>query len=234
MKQTQNQFYGKFSELPSRLPSGAIYVCTDTDQTFAAGQDNVPVEVSGGSSDVTDEIREIALAGQSGYSHTGAFADKPLDNNYVWEAGAGIDYTQTDVDAELWKVFSLSNAVHAAVDNPYWSTPTPSGTTGVGLFQGANLPSGVTSLFDYDYDYDTAYPPVIVDSTEGYEVVGDATMSITSTEFPDIDLQVTMDQVSTSGTGTGLQLRLTYKKVGPFVPNSPGALQELNYGKLRQ
>ncbi len=116
---------------------------------------------------INTETQEAALAGQSGYSHTGAFADKPLDNNYVWEAGAGIDYTQANVDAELWKVFSLSNAVHLAVDNPYWSTPEPdtitngvftNTNTGKGLFQGANLPSGVNTLFDYNFDYDTAYP----------------------------------------------------------------------------
>ena len=101
---------------------------------------------------------ESALAGHSGYSHSGAFADKPLNNNYVWEAGAGVSYSQADVDAELWKVFSLSEAVHLAVDNPYWSTPAPSGTTGIGLFQGANLPNNVTKLFEFDYDFDTEYP----------------------------------------------------------------------------
>jgi len=107
---------------------------------------------------VNAETQDLALAGHSGYSHTGAFADKPLDNNYVWQAGAGIDYTQANVDAELWKVFSLNDSVHAAVDNPYWSTPTPSGTAGVGLFQGANLPNDVTKLFEFDYDFDTNYP----------------------------------------------------------------------------
>lgn len=95
---------------------------------------------------------------ESGYSHTGAFAGKPLSNNYVWEAGVGINYTQTDVNNEAYKVFSLDKDVHLAVDNPYWSTPTPSGVTGIGLFQGANLPTGVTSLVDYEFDYDTAYP----------------------------------------------------------------------------
>lgn len=93
----------------------------------------------------------------SGYSHTGAFADKPLDNNYVWQAGAGINYTQDNVDAGLWKVLSLSRSVHDSVDNPYWSTPTPSGNTGIGLFQGANLPSGVSSLVDYDFVYNDNY-----------------------------------------------------------------------------
>ena len=96
--------------------------------------------------------------GVSGYSHTGAFAGKPLSNDYVWEAGAGINYTQSDVDAELYKVFSLDNDVHLAVDNPYWTTPTPTGNTGIGLFQGANLPDGVSSLIDYDYDFDANYP----------------------------------------------------------------------------
>ena len=96
--------------------------------------------------------------GFTGYSHTGAFAGKPLSNNYVWEVGNGINYTQADVNAETYKVFSLDRDVHLAVDNPYWSTPTPSGQTDIGLFQGANLPSGVSSLVDYNFDFDTAYP----------------------------------------------------------------------------
>lgn len=75
--------------------------------------------------------------GKSGYSHTGAFADKPISNNFVWQAGAGINYTASDVSDEVYKVLSLSRSVHNAVDNPYWSTPQPSGREGVGLFQGA-------------------------------------------------------------------------------------------------
>jgi hypothetical protein len=47
MKKTQNQFFGKISEMPHKLVSGSIYVCTDTNQTFAAGTDNIPVEISG-------------------------------------------------------------------------------------------------------------------------------------------------------------------------------------------
>lgn len=107
---------------------------------------------------VTEYPQGASKAGETGYSHTGAFADKPTDNNYVWEAGSGINYTQQDVDAGLYKVMSLSEAAHLAVDNPYWSTPTPSGQTGIGLFQGANLPDGITTLVDYTFDYDTAYP----------------------------------------------------------------------------
>ena len=96
-------------------------------------------------------------AGESGYSHSGAFAGKPLTNNYVWEVGEGIRYESTDVENGAYKVFSLDKDVHLAVDNPYWSTPTPTGVTGIGLFEGENLPDGVTSLIDYDFVYNDNY-----------------------------------------------------------------------------
>ena len=99
----------------------------------------------------------LAEKGKSGYSHTGAFADKPVSNNFVWQAGAGINYTTDDVNNEVYKVLSLSRSVHNAVDNPYWSTPQPSGKEGVGLFQGANLPEGVNSLVDYDFNFNDVY-----------------------------------------------------------------------------
>ena len=148
MKQTQNQFYGKFRDMPSALPAGSTYIAEDTNQVFFSGKDKVPREAS----------QDLAKAGQSGYSHTGAFADKPISNNFVWQAGAGINYTTQDVLDGLYKVFSLSRAVHDAVDDPYWTDPTPTGVEGIGLFQGANLPSGIDTLVDYDYDYDVAYP----------------------------------------------------------------------------
>jgi hypothetical protein len=100
----------------------------------------------------------------SGYSHTGAFASKPAYANYVWETvgvNEGEFITAAEAVAGTYKTFSLSQAVHEQVDNPYWSTPTPSGRTGVGLFQGANLPSGVDNLFEFDYDYDASNQNII-------------------------------------------------------------------------
>ena len=107
---------------------------------------------------VVSQSQVVSSYSNSGYSHTGAFADKPVSNQYVWQTGAGINYTQGDVDNGTYKVLSLSKEAHDAVDNPYWSTPTPTGNTGIGLFQGANLPDGVSSLLDYDFNYDTSYP----------------------------------------------------------------------------
>lgn len=125
--------------------------------------------VSNGATSFVQRKGEDALIekGKSGYSHTGAFADKPLSNNYVWESGSGINYTQADVNAELYKVLSLSRDVHEAVDNPYWSTPAPTGKGGVGLFEGENLPEGVSSLVDYDYVFNNNYDPAGSTGFEG-------------------------------------------------------------------
>jgi hypothetical protein len=155
MKQTQNQFFGLKSKMPSRMEAGSTYLCEDSKELFLYGQDKHPVLING---KIGDANAELALAGHSGYSHTGAFADKPTSNNFVWQAGSGINYTQEDVDNSRYKVFSLNKLVHEAVDNPYWSTPTPTGEGGIGLFQGANLPGGVDTLVDYEFDFDTAYP----------------------------------------------------------------------------
>ena len=116
------------------------------------------ISAVGASEAEVEAAAQLGRDGQMGYSHTGAFAGKPLDNQYVWQAGLGIEYSAADVAAETYKVFSLDSAVHAAVDNPYWTTPTPTGNTNIGLFQGANLPDGFTTLFDYAYDFDAQYP----------------------------------------------------------------------------
>ena len=103
--------------------------------------------VSSSSAYSTESSSEVSdKKGESGYSRTSAFVS------------SSVNYTQQDVDNQLYKVFSLNLSKHLSNDNPYWSTPTPSGTTGIGLFQGANLPSGVSSLVDYNYDFDTNYP----------------------------------------------------------------------------
>jgi len=94
-------------------------------------------------------------AGASGYSHTGAFAGKPLDNNYVWEGKEGISYTGTDVQNGTYKIFNLDRNVHLTIDQPYWTNPVPGDPTDIGLFAGEYLPTGVTNLFDFDYNYDT-------------------------------------------------------------------------------
>lgn len=141
----------------------------------SVSDDNATLDVDHGDSTINNnsQIRtsversySSSELGESGYSHTGAFADKPTSNNFVWQAGAGVNYTQADVVSNSYKVLSLNKLVHDAVDNPYWSDPEPSGKKGIGLFQGDYLPDGVTSLVDYDYVYNDNYD---ANGSTGYE-----------------------------------------------------------------
>ncbi len=179
-----------------------------------AGQSDVLPAVTPALENTKVTAQSVARMGANGMSHTGAFAGKPLDNSYVWEPGVGINYTQADVDDGLYKVLSLDPLVHAAVDNPYWSNPVPTGNTGIGLFQGAYLPHDVTKLFDYDYDYNAQYPPLIPGTTEGYKVVSTAVSTI-PTPNPPLTSQFHADltQVSTTGTGTGIILQVTFNVI---------------------
>ena len=158
----QDYLFNLDSTAVTELTSGRVQI-HDDEGSHVSFYPSQMVDLGLTVADLTNRVAECqggvtGLAGQSGYSHTGAFEGKPLSNNYVWQAGTGINYTQADVVNKTFKVFSLSPTVHAAVDNPYWTTPTPTGETGIGLFQGANLPNGVTTLLDYSYDYDTNYP----------------------------------------------------------------------------
>lgn len=155
LKQHEIKHYGGlYSNMPARLPYGDTYFTTDTNKLFKYNQDGLPKDVSG------------SQLSASGYSRSTAFVGRPLDNAYQWRDNLGIEYTQTNVDDGDFKVFGFDPTIHLALDNPYWSTPTPSGVTGIGLFQGANLPEGVSSLFDYDYVFNDNYSP---SGTTGFE-----------------------------------------------------------------
>lgn len=106
----------------------------------------------------------------SGIEFTGGFAGKPLSNSYVWEPGIGINITQADVSAGIYKTFSLDAAVQAQVDTPYWTDPTPEDHTGIGVFGGSYLPEGVDKIFDFTtVDPDTYEDGTNVVTTGGFD-----------------------------------------------------------------
>lgn len=113
---------------------------------------------------VLGEGNEEALSGLSktGYSRTGGFEGLNAGNGFSWDTNPlnadGIEYNATDVANGIFKPFSLNRDAHLAIDQPYWTDPTPGDPTDIGLFAGANLPSGVETLFEYDFDFDTKYP----------------------------------------------------------------------------
>ena len=47
MKQTQNQFFGLKTNMPSRMEAGSTYLCEDTKELFLYGQGNNPVLING-------------------------------------------------------------------------------------------------------------------------------------------------------------------------------------------
>jgi hypothetical protein len=119
----------------------------------AVDSDDSTMDATG--TNVKLNLNKVLEKVSAGYSNTSGFAGRPSANSYNWEAGVGINYTLEDVAAGRFKVFSLDPTVQAAVDNPYWTTPDVSGDANVGLFNGYALPEGVSSLFEFDYDYDT-------------------------------------------------------------------------------
>lgn len=121
---------------------------------FDEGKDQLQVKRTENNGTVTEFVQGAKGEGRTGYSRTSAFTD------------SSVNYTQADVEAETYKVFSLDLNSHLANDNPYWSTPAPSGVTGIGLFQGANLPEGVSTLLDYEYVFNDNYPST---GTTGFE-----------------------------------------------------------------
>lgn len=106
-------------------------------------------------------ITNNITAASGGYEFTAGFADRSTGNGGASDIGTNVAYTQAEVDAGAWRRFGFDSARQLANDTPYWGNgPDPneaphSGTTdyqGVGLFSGAYMPEGVTSLFDFTAD----------------------------------------------------------------------------------
>ena len=93
MKQVQNQFYGKVADIPHILPVGSIYVCTDTNQTFAAGRDQIPVEISGIDDATKNELQEVL-----------EFSKRNAQGYYGLLSGVYFDGAATSIDIPVEQV----------------------------------------------------------------------------------------------------------------------------------
>lgn len=103
----------------------------------------------------------IGTKSMGGYEFSGGFSDRTTGQTGTSDVGSNVSYTSADVAANRWRRFGFSSARQIANDQPYWSASgdpdeaPASGTTeyqGVGLFSGAYMPSGVTSMFDFTQD----------------------------------------------------------------------------------
>lgn len=140
------------------------------------------VAISSSSSGLTVDVTEIVQTTDTGYEFTGGFHDRQVGSAGSSDLGTSVEYTADDVAAERWKRFSFSLSANDALDNPYWTIPTPADTSGVGLFGGSYMPSGVTSLIDFDF-YDGADPSgYSIAQTSGDLIYSEASGSFDFTE----------------------------------------------------
>ena len=65
--------------------------------------------VNDGNTTKTIPAQILSNRGGTGYTHTGAFAGKPVDNSYVWEAGEGIC---------IYFVDTNTNSISKTMSNP--------------------------------------------------------------------------------------------------------------------
>lgn len=115
------------------------------------GGSEIILYTAAGSGQLTGVTR--GAYGSTASAHTNG--DDITDAQYVWDTSAGINYTSADVAAGTWKRFSLSREIHLATDIPYWTDPTPLNHVDKGMFGGQHLPTGVTSLLDFNFDWGT-------------------------------------------------------------------------------
>ena len=101
MKQTQNQFYGKKSEMPSLLPKGSIYVCLDTEELYYSGNSQIPKKSGLSTQQVQNSISQGYFGLLTDFYFDGAATetvielndvDTWVDVNFAINAGGKFDY----------------------------------------------------------------------------------------------------------------------------------------------
>ena len=128
------------------------------------------------------DIENLIGDGTGGYEFTGGFENRTTGQAGASDIGTDVEYNATQVASREWMRFGFSYERHLANDKPYWNnqednadeapgaiygadannlpdgffmdgaTARPEAYRGVGLFSGAYMPTGVTSLFDFAED----------------------------------------------------------------------------------
>jgi len=126
----------------------------------------------------------ILTSSQGGYEFTGGFTDRVSGTAGASDLGNDVEYTQAMVETGAWLRFGLDSTRQTANDNPYWGNSANadeaphSGTSdyiGKGLFSGAYMPKGVTSMFSFTDD--TAYNAASASGTVYNAATGSYDMS---------------------------------------------------------
>lgn len=127
---------------------------------------------------------DVTLGNDGGYEFTGGFTDRTTGTAGASDVGSDVEYTAAMVSDSAFLRFGLDSTRQIANDSPYWgdgadSNEAPhSGTTdyeGVGLFAGAYMPLGVTSMFAFGEN--TAYNAATTTGTIYNAATGSYNMS---------------------------------------------------------
>jgi len=100
----------------------------------------------------TSSVYADAEKSDGGYEFTGGFADRTTGTAGASDVGSNVLYTQDMVNSHRWLRFGFDSTQQVTNDSAYWSDPAPAPTSGVGLFGGSYMPSGVTSMFDFGFN----------------------------------------------------------------------------------
>lgn len=116
-----------------------------------------------------------------GYEFTGGFTDRTTGTAGSSDVGSNVSYTQAMVDDKRWLRLGFDASAQTSNDSPYWTDPTPPSAAGVGLFGGAYMPAGVSSLFDYAFNDAGGYSAASDGSTKYTAATGSYDFSQCST-----------------------------------------------------
>lgn len=139
---------------------GSTRLMDNDDVVFSRPSDNHILQYDGSINKFVSRHASDLLETDSigGYEFTGGFTDRVSGQAGASDIGNDVEYTSAMVSAGTWLRFGFDSTRQIANDLPYWGDGADpdeaphSGTTdyqGVGVFSGAYMPSGVTSLFNF-------------------------------------------------------------------------------------
>lgn len=159
MKQTQNQFYGKRRDLPSKLPPGSIYICSDEDSFYHAREDGrpIPFEINQESIDALRVGKK--LIGWQDYADSNTSEANPIVQSNV--NGGEVQLTNNNNDTATDGSTNINSNTTLEGVNDLWDT-----TTNTFIFKDTGI--GKNDLFDIRFNPNVS--PNIVSQDFGIRV----------------------------------------------------------------
>lgn len=122
MKQTQNQFYGKKSEMPHRLPPGSTYLCSDEDTMYHAREDGSPILFEVPSDNIDALVVGKKLIGWQDFADSNTSELNPLVQSNI--SGGEVQITNNNNDTATDGNTNVNYETTVEGLNDTWDTNT--------------------------------------------------------------------------------------------------------------